>query len=61
MFRILACSAHLGRDACSDSYLFMHIQVYTGIFNNDSYNDIKTIFFILILHTFQQNLKKHVF
>ena len=61
MFRILAYSPYLGLDACSDSCLFMHIQVYPTIFNNDSYNNIQIIFFILILHTFQQNLKRHMF
>ena len=34
---------------------------YSGIINNDSYNNIKLLSFILILHTFQQNLKRHLF
>ena len=40
-----------------------HIQnpVYLGLFNNDSYNNINFLFFTLTLHTFQQNLKRHVF
>ena len=45
-----------------------HIQnsVYLGtfmhnIFNNDSYNNINFLFFALILHTFQRNLKRHMF
>ena len=36
-------------------------QEYSGIFNNDSYSNINFIFFTLILHTFQRNLKRHVF
>ena len=46
--------------AYSESCSFRHIQVYSGIFSNDSYN-INFLFFNLILHTFQRNLKRHVF
>ena len=46
MFRILAI---LGPEA------------YSGILNNDSYNNIILLFFTLILHTFQQNLKRFMF
>ena len=42
-----------------------HIQNFCigtqDIFNNDSYNNIKFLFFTLILHTFERNLKRHVF
>ena len=30
-----------------------HIQAYSDIFNNDSYNNTNFLFFTLILHTFQ--------
>ena len=30
------------------------------MFNNDSFSKINFLFFILILRTFQQNLKRHV-
>ena len=45
-------------EAYSEFCSYRHIQAYSGIFNNDSYNNI---FFTLILHTFHRNLKKHVF
>ena len=47
--------------AYSESCLFSHIQAYSTIFNNDKYSNINFLFFILILHTFQWNLKRHVF
>ena len=45
IFRILA---YLGPEAHSESCLFSHIQVYSDIFNNDSYNS----FFIRINRTY---------
>ena len=58
IFRILA---NLGPEAYSESCLYRQIQTHSGIFNNDTYNNINFLFFTLILHTFQQILKKHVF
>ena len=52
---------YLGPELYSESCLFRHIQIYSDIFNNDSYNNIDFLFFTLILHTFQRNLKRHVF
>ena len=49
--------AHLGPKAYSESCFCRHIQAYLGIFNNDSYDNINFLFFTLILHPFQQNLK----
>ena len=48
---------NLGPEAYSESSLFRYIQAYSGIFNNDFYNNINFLFFTLILNTFQQNLK----
>ena len=45
---------------CLELY-HIHYPVYLGIFNNDSYNDIKFLFFSLIIRTFQQNLKRDCF
>ena len=50
--------------AYSESSLSRHIQTCSGLINYDSYNfDYKTFTFFctLILHTFQRNLKRHVF
>ena len=52
--------------AYSESCLFRHIQAYSDIFNDDSYNNIfysnKFYFFCFNLkHTCQRNLKRHVF
>ena len=58
IFRILA---YLGLKAYSESCLYRHIQVYSGISNNDSCNHVNFIFFTLIFHTFQRHLKIHVF
>ena len=55
IFRILA---YLGPEAYLESCLYRHIQAYSGILNNDSYNNINFLFFTLILHTFQPNLKE---
>ena len=41
------------------SGIFRHIQAYSGIFNDDSYNNINFLFFNLISHTLQRNLKRH--
>ena len=49
-FAIFLILAYLGPKAC----LHRHIPAYSGIFNNDSYNNINFLFFILTLHTFQQ-------
>ena len=56
IFRILT---NLGPEVYSESCLFRHIQAYSDIFNNDSYNNINFLFFTLIWHTFQRNLKRH--
>ena len=48
--------AHLGPKAYSESCFCRHIQAYLGIFS-DSYDNINFLFFTLILHPFQQNLK----
>ena len=57
MFRILT---YLGPEACLESCLYRHILEYLGIANNniDNYNNIHFLFFTLIFHTFQQNLKR---
>ena len=55
IFRILA---YFGPQAYSKSCLFRHIHAYSDIFNNDSYNNTNFLFFTLILHTFQWNLKR---
>ena len=49
LFRILEC---WGPKAYSESCLYRHIQIYSDIFKNDSYNNIHFLFFTLILHTF---------
>ena len=46
IFRILA---YLGPEAYSESCLFRHIQAYSDIFNNHSYNNINFLF-TLTLH-----------
>ena len=46
LFRILA---YLGLKTFSESCLFRHMQAYSDIFNNDSYN-IKLIFFSLYFY-----------
>ena len=51
-FAIFRRVAYLGPEAYSESYLFRHIQAYSDIFNDDSYNNINLLFFTLILHTF---------
>ena len=43
------------------SGIFRHIQAYSGIFNDDSYNNINFLFFTLISHTLQRNLKRQCF
>ena len=58
IFRFLA---YLGPEAYRGLYLCRHIQAYSGIFNNDSFNYINFLFLTLILHTFQWSLKRHVF
>ena len=51
-----------GPKVYSESCSTRHIQAYSGIFDKDSYNNINfLLFFTLILHTFQQNLKRHIF
>ena len=54
IFRILA---YLRPEAFSESVY----QAHSGIFNNDSYDKIDFLFFILILHTFPRNLKRRTF
>ena len=51
----------LGPEAYSESCLFRHIQAYPRIFNNDIYNNINFLFFLLLLRTFQRNIKRHAF
>ena len=61
-FAIFKILAYLGPNAFSVSCLYRHIQVYSGIVNNDNYNTINLLFFFtLILHNFQPNFKRHVF
>ena len=61
-FAIFKMLAYLGPNAFSVSCLYRHIQVYSGIVDNDSYNNINLLFFFtLILHNFQPNFKRHVF
>ena len=60
-FAILRILSYLGPVAFSESCLFRHIQAYSGIFNNDSYNNINFLLFTLILHSFQPNLKRRIF
>ena len=56
IFRILA---HVGPKAYSESCLYKHIQAYSGIFSNDSYNNINFLFFYLFnLTYFSTKLKK---
>ena len=55
IFRILA---YLRLKAYSEPCLFRHI---SGIFYNDSYNNINFLFLISVLLSFQRNLKRHVF
>ena len=55
LFRILEC---WGPKAYSESCLYRHIQIYSDIFKNDSYNNIHFLFFTLILHTFSTKFKK---
>ena len=48
--------------AYSEPCLFRHIEAYYGILYNNSYNDIKFLFFTLnFMATFQRNLKRHIF
>ena len=42
IFRILA---YLGPEAYSESCLYKYIQAYSGIFDNDSYNNTDFLFF----------------
>ena len=62
MLRIVA---YLEPKVYSECCLGRHIQAYLGIFDNASYNNYNNIKFLifctLILHTFQRNLKKHMF
>ena len=53
IFRILA---HLGLEAYSESYLYRYIQAYSGILNNDSYNNINFLIFTSFLW---RNLNKY--
>ena len=51
------------RALCSDLKLctISGTMAYSGIFNNNSYNkNINSLFCTLILHNFQQNLKRHM-
>ena len=54
---IFKISAYLGSKTYSESCFFSHNQAYSGIFNDDSYNNIN-FFLSLTLHTFQRNLKR---
>ena len=58
-FTIFRSLAYVGPESHSEPCLFRHIQAYSGILNNDSYNNIKIPFFILILHFF--SIKFHMF
>ena len=44
-FAIFKTLAYLGSEAYSESYLYRHIQAYSGKFNNDHYNNINFPFF----------------
>ena len=50
--------AYLGPEAYSESFLYRHIQAYSGMFDLDSYNNI-SFFLTLILHIC--NFKRHMF
>ena len=51
--------AYLGPEVYLESCLFRHIQAYSSIFKNDSYNNINLLFFTLIL-AFQRDLERHM-
>ena len=57
IFRILA---YLGPEAYSGSCLYRYIQVYSGIFYNDSYNNINFIFTFSLTY-FSKKFKKRWF
>ena len=52
---------HIVNLVYSEPCLFRRIEAYSGIFSNSSYNYINFLFFTLILHTFQRNLKRYMF
>ena len=60
-FTIFRNLAYLGPQAYSESCLFRLIQAYSGMLNNDSWNNINTLFFTLILYAFRRTLKGHMF
>ena len=39
----------------------LFIQAYSGMLNNDSWNNINTLFFTLILYAFRRTVKRHMF
>ena len=39
----------------------IRLQIFFRVSDNESYNNINFLFFTSILHTFQQNLERHVF
>ena len=45
--------AYLGHNTYLESCLYRQIQEYSGIFDNNSYNNVNFMFFTLVLHTFQ--------
>ena len=58
IFKILAYLAYLGPEAYSESSLFRYTQVYSDIFNNDTYDDFKFLFFHLNFTYFHSHKKR---
>ena len=51
ILRTMQILAYLGPKTYTKSSLYRHIQVYSGIFDNDSYNIIKFIYFFTVILT----------
>ena len=60
-FTLFRNLTNLRPQAYSESCLFRHTLAFSGILNNDSHSNINFLFFTLIFHTFQRNLKRNVF
>ena len=56
-FAIIRTLVYLGPKTWSEFCLFKH--AYSGIFDNDSYNNINFLLYTLILDNFQGNFKWH--
>ena len=56
------CHVHnFGIFRTQGTFRILFICAYSGIFNNNSSNDINFLFFTLIFYFFKRNLKRHVF